>query len=170
MDGVLRWADRAAGIFAGIAALLAILMAGFVMLASIMRYLVGAPFAFTEELVGLLFTAMIFIGLPVCTMRRTHICVTIVPDLLKGQGRRWIDRIAYALVLLFCIWFGQLTLEYLQTTVALDARSAGSRLILWPWTAVLPASCLLSGVAAALRIIEPGQAQGAAEHAHTGAE
>ncbi|MCF3933257.1 TRAP transporter small permease subunit [Acuticoccus sp. M5D2P5] len=170
MTGVLRWADRLAAIFAGLAAILAILMAGFVMLSAIMRYLVGSPFAFTEELVGLLFTAMIFVGLPVCTMRRAHISVTIVPDLLKGAARRNLDRIAYALILVFCIWFGTLTLEYLETTLALDARSAGSRLILWPWTAVLPVSCLLSGLAAALRIIEPGGAHTIAEHAHRGAE
>ncbi len=118
MTQVLRWFDGAASVLAGLAALLAVIMSVFVVLSSVMRYLVGAPFAFTEELVGLLFTAMIFAGLPVCTLRRSHICVTIVPDLLGGASRRFVDRVAYALLFGFCVWFGVLTLEYLQTTLA----------------------------------------------------
>ena len=73
-------------------------MSLFVVLSSVMRYVVGAPFAFTEELVGLLFTAMIFAGMPVCTLRRTHISVTIIPDLLSDGSRRIVDRVAYAIL------------------------------------------------------------------------
>ncbi|ESR27470.1 TRAP transporter small permease [Lutibaculum baratangense] len=168
MQSVLRWSDRLAGLLAGTAAILAIAMSLFVVLSSIMRYFVGAPFAFTEELVGLLFTAMIFAGLPVCTLRRRHISVTIVPDLMPEAMRRFIDRVAYAIVAVFCVWFGILTWEYLQITIALDARSAGSRLLLWPWTAVLPLSCLLSGLAALLRMVAP--AEYLQDRTHRGAE
>ncbi|MBC6718609.1 TRAP transporter small permease subunit [Aurantimonas sp. DM33-3] len=168
MQPILRWSNRLASMLASIAAILAISMSIFVVLASVMRYLVGSPFAFTEELVGLLFTAMIFAGIPVATLRRSHIAVTIVPDLLGPVARRFIDRSAYAILAVFCLWFGMLTWDYLQITLALDARSAGSRLVLWPWTAVLPLSCFLSGLAALLRILVPES--GHEDRTHLGAE
>lgn len=155
MQGFLRWSDRVANLLAQVAASLAVAMSGFVALSAIMRYLLGSPFSFTEELVGLIFTAMIFAGIPVCTLRRSHISVTIVPDLLPKWGQRLLDRIAHAVIFLFCVWFGILTWDYLQLTVALNARTSGVQLILWPWTAVLPLSCFLSAIAAAIRIAVP---------------
>lgn len=154
----MHWANRLATVLSYIAAGLAVAMFAFVTLSSIMRYVIGSPFSFTEELVGLLFTAMIFAGLPVITLRQKHICVTIVPDLLPPRGKDIMQRLAHLLIFAFCLWFGKLTWDYLQTTIALDARSAGSRLILWPWTAVLPLSCALAGLAALFRVIGPADA------------
>ena len=155
MQGILRWSDRVATLLAQIAAGLAVAMSGFVALSAIMRYVLGSPFSFTEELVGLIFTAMVFAGIPIATLRRTHISVTIIPDLLPEWAQRLLDRVAHAVILLFCLWFGKLTWNYLQLTIALNARSSGVQLILWPWTAVLPLSCLLSAMAAAIRIAVP---------------
>lgn len=170
MTSILRWPDRLMTVIAGMGAVLAMTMALFVVLSSVMRYLFGSPFAFTEELVGLIFISIIFAGLPVCTLRQTHIAVTIVPDLLPERAKMLMNRVAYALVFLFCVWYGLLTLDYLKTTVVLDARSAGSRLALWPWTAVLPASCLLSALAALIRIVVPHGGVGATDQIHMGAE
>lgn len=167
MSGVLRWADWAATGLAAVGAILAMLMAAFVALSSIMRYVIGAPFGFTEELVGLLFTAIVFTGLPVCTLRKSHLSVTILPDLLPPAGKRIMDGVAHAIVFGFCVWFGLLTFEYLQTTLALNARSSGSRLLLWPWVAVLPTACFLSGLAALIRIVVPAQSE---DIVHQGAE
>lgn len=154
----MYWANRLATILAYLAAGLAVTMFAFVTLSSLMRYIIGSPFSFTEELVGLLFTAMIFAGIPVITLRQKHICVTIVPDLLSSRGKDFMLRVSHLLILVFCVWFGKLTWDYLQITVSLDARSAGSRLVLWPWTAVLPLSCALSGLAALFRVIGPASA------------
>lgn len=152
---LVRWADRIAWVLSAAAALIAMAMALFVVLASAMRYLVGAPFAFTEEIVGLLFIALIFLGFPACTLRQKHIRVTILPDLMPPRLRSLVDRIANALLVVFCVWFGYLTLDYMNTAIALDARSAGSRLLLWPWTAILPLSCALAGLAGLIRVIVP---------------
>ncbi|RKF12680.1 TRAP transporter small permease [Roseovarius spongiae] len=151
----MRWADTIANLLAQVAAGLAVAMSGFVALSAIMRYLFGAPFSFTEELVGLLFTAMIFAGIPACTLRRSHISVTIIPDLLPKWAQRQLDRLAHAVILFFCIWFGKLTWDYMQLTISLNARSSGVQLILWPWTAALPLSCFMAGLAALIRIAIP---------------
>ncbi|WP_205041982.1 TRAP transporter small permease [Rhodoligotrophos defluvii] len=155
MGRVVHWADRVASLLSAAAALVAMAMAVFVVLASTMRYLVGAPFAFTEEIVGLLFITMIFVGFPACTLREKHIRVTILPDLLPPPLRSLMDRVANGLLVVFCVWFGYLTLDYMNTAIALETRSAGSRLLLWPWTAVLPISCALAGLAGLIRMIVP---------------
>lgn len=155
MQNFLRWSDRIADLLAQVAAGLAVTMSVFVALSAIMRYLVGAPFSFTEELVGLIFTAMIFAGIPACTLRHSHISVSIVPDLMPEPVRRLLDRIAHVVILFFFLWFGKLTWDYLQLTIALNAHSSGVQLILWPWTAVLPLSCFLSALATVIRIAVP---------------
>lgn len=152
MHLVIRWADRLAGVMLVLSTITAILMTLFVVLASVMRYGLGSPFAFTEELVGLLFTTMIFLGVPICTLRNSHIAVTILPDMMRPRMRGIADRLASVLVVVFCVWFGYLSFGYMQTAIELDARSAGSRLLLWPWTAILPLSCLFAGIAALLRV------------------
>lgn len=149
------WADRAASILAGIAAVMAIIMASFVALSAMMRYILGSPFSFTEEFVGLIFIALVFTGMPICTLRRSHISVSIVPDMLRGRARHFVQRCSYVLILVFALWFGQLTWEYMQSMIELGARTHGVRLLLWPWTAILPISCFLVVIAALLRIIGP---------------
>jgi len=54
----------------------------FVSLSAIMRYVIGKPFGFTEELVGLLFAALVCLALPYVTARRNHIEITLIFDLL----------------------------------------------------------------------------------------
>lgn len=169
MQGFLRWSDRIGNLLAQIAAGLAVAMSGFVALSAIMRYLLGSPFSFTEELVGLIFTAMLFTGIPACTLRHSHISVTIIPDLLPEWGQRLLDRIAHAVIFLFCVWFGMLTWDYMQLTRTLNARTSGVQMILWPWTAVLPLSCFLSAIATAIRIAVPYD-KSLTDNVHLGAQ
>jgi TRAP-type C4-dicarboxylate transport system permease small subunit len=138
-----------------LSAVAAILMTVFVVLASTMRYAVGDPFSFTEELVGLLFTAMIFVGLPVCVYRQSNISVTIVTDLLPAGLRRIADIAALILMIIFFLWFAYLSFDYAKSLYQLGGRTTGSRLLLWPWAALMPVSCMLAAIAAAIRIVVP---------------
>lgn len=149
------WAEKLAAFLSVVSAGFAVVIAGFITLATLMRYLVGAPFSFTEEIVGLLFVGMVFTGLPGVTLRGKHISVTIIADSLGAAGRRFLARLASVGTLVFCLWFGWLSWDYLQITLDLDARTAGSRLILWPWTTIPPVACALAAIAAALRVLVP---------------
>lgn len=51
-------------------------MTALVALSAYMRYFVGSPFVFTEELVALLYLVMVFLTIPICAIRREHITVT----------------------------------------------------------------------------------------------
>lgn len=128
-----------------------ILLAGFVALSAFMRYLIGAPFAFTEEFVGLLFSAMVFLALPWCTHAGSHIRVTLLTDNLPPGWRRWSDLASTAFTVAFCLAFGWFSFEFAWTSYALNARSDIGRIPLWPWMMAMPAACLFMGVAAILR-------------------
>src|SRR3546814_20388170 len=64
----------------------------FVALSAVMRYVVGAPFSFTEEMVGLFFSALVLLALPYVTLHWQHIEVRILTDRLPPALRRWPDR------------------------------------------------------------------------------
>ena len=51
------------------------LMTALIVLSAIMRYFVGAPFNFSEELVGLLSCSMAFLALPIGLIAREHIAI-----------------------------------------------------------------------------------------------
>lgn len=128
-----------------------ILLAFFVALASFMRYLVGAPFAFTEEFVGLLFSAMVFLALPFCTHTGSHIRVTLLTDNLPPPWRGRAALASTILTVVFCIVFGWFAFEFAWTSYELNARSDIGRIPLWPWMMAMPVACLFMGVAAVLR-------------------
>jgi len=130
-----------------------ILLASFVALSSFMRYLVGAPFAFTEEFVGLLFSAMVFLALPYCTHTGSHIRVTLLTDNLPPSWRRVSTLASTIFTVVFCIVFGWFAFDFAWTSYALNARSDIGRIPLWPWMAAMPLTCAVMAVAAVLRYL-----------------
>jgi len=150
---IVKVADGLASILTILSAIPAILMSAFVVLATVMRYFWGAPFSFTEELVGLLFTAMVFIGLPACIYRKRNISVTLLVDAYPPAIRRLAHMASMLLIILFLGCFGFLSLDYAISLFELDGRTTGSRLLLWPWVVLMPLSCFFAILAAILRII-----------------
>ncbi|MEO8134296.1 MAG: TRAP transporter small permease subunit [Betaproteobacteria bacterium] len=124
-----------------------IALTALVALSAIMRYLIGSPFAFTEELVGLLFVAMVFPSLPYCTMRRSHIAVTLVTERLPARARFAAAVVADLLTLLFCGWFGVFAWGFVATTWRVKSRTDFGGILLWPWMAMMLVSCALIAAA-----------------------
>ena len=124
-----------------------ILITVFVALSSMMRYAIGKPFAFTEELVGLLFSTMVFLSLPYCTLRRRHIEVTLLTDRFPPALRRVSALTSALLVLLFCIWYGTFAWEFVLVSWQLHSKSDMGGILLWPWMASMFVSCVLIGAA-----------------------
>lgn len=134
-----------------VATLAAILVTGFVALSAIMRYVLGQPFSYTEELVGLLFATMVYLSLPYCTLHGRHIEVTIITDRFSAAGRRWCERASAALVLLFCGWYGSFAWEFVAVSWRLNAKSDMGGIVLWPWMASMLAACVLIAAAVMAR-------------------
>jgi TRAP-type C4-dicarboxylate transport system permease small subunit len=133
------------------------LLCAFVALAAFMRYFVSAPFAFTEELVGLLFSAMVFLALPYCTYAGRHIRVTLLTDHLPPAWRAGSAVASTMLTILVCAAFGWIAFDFAATSYALGARSDFARLPLWPWMAMMPLACLVMAIAALLRAGRPDE-------------
>src|SRR5690606_27234747 len=121
-------------------------LTAFVALSAIMRYVVHAPFAFTEELVGLLFAALVFLALPYVTLQRKHIEVTLVTDLFSAPVRRIADITAHLLVLIFCLWFGKYAFEFVLFSFELRSSTDLAGITLWPWMGTMVLACLLMGI------------------------
>ncbi|ROP99476.1 TRAP-type C4-dicarboxylate transport system permease small subunit [Stella humosa] len=151
MNVVWRSIDR---LFTGllwIGVVAGMLMTTFVVLASVMRYFVGAPFRFTEELVGLLFVAVAFIGLPWATLHNRHLRITLIPDKLPPAVRRITDKVAALLVIVFCAVFAAQSWEFAAFSLSLNARSDMGGIPLFPWMALMPIMCAAAGIGMLVR-------------------
>ncbi|MBX3596369.1 MAG: TRAP transporter small permease [Rhizobiaceae bacterium] len=128
---------------------------GLVVISVVMRYVVKSPFAFTEEVVGLFLISMAFLGMAHVTLKDSHIKVTLLYDLASQTTRNWLRRAGLVITAGFFAWLGILAYDYMQTALDLSARTLGSRLLLWPWTAILPLSCAVSCLAALVAAVAP---------------
>ena len=148
LDTSLAFASRA--LLCG-AALAVLAMTSLVALSVIMRYFVGSPFAFTEELVALLYLAMVFFTIPIATLRGEHIVVTLYVDRTGPNGRRLLGLAAGLVMVVFAAWFVYETAAFTALSRSLESRTDHVGMLLWPWMAIMPLTLALAGIIAAVR-------------------
>lgn len=127
-------------------------MTVLVVLSSVMRYFVGAPFRFTEEFVGLLFAAMAFLVWPLATLRNEHIEASFISSRLPERAQPFLRAISAAAMIAFCIIFGWHAYEFAALSLKLDARSDVADLSLFGWMAVMSLICVLVVIALVARM------------------
>ena len=153
MKAAFQFLERVTRLLMFVGALAGILLTCFVVLSSVMRYLVKAPFPFTEELVGLLFSAMIFLTLPYCTVKESHVCVTLVRDMLGGTLRRMADLAAAFFMVAFAAIFGILSYDFAAFSYELNSATEMGGIILFPWMGLMPLASVLMAVVAVFLIV-----------------
>ena len=115
-----------------------LLMAVLVITSAIMRYFVGRPFRFTEELVALLYMAMVYLAIPLVTARRAQITVSVLPERL-AQMLAGLLRVGSALVMVgFCTWFMIEAWDFSEYSRRLSSRTEQFDILLWPWMVLIP--------------------------------
>lgn len=122
----------------------------FVALSSIMRYVVGEPFGFTEELVGLLFAALVFLTLPYITVYRRHINISLITELFPSRARRIADMAGDLLTAVFGIWFGYYAFDFAAFSRSLGSRSDIAGITLWPWMSLMVMASVLIAIASVM--------------------
>lgn len=147
-EATIGWIAR---ILIYVATTAGILLTAFVALSAFMRYLVGSPFAFTEETVGLLFSAMVFLSLPYCSHAGTHIRVTLVTDHLPAAWQRRMALASTVFAVVFSLVYGYFAFDFAWTSLELNAKSDIGRIPLWPWMMAMPFACVVMGLAVLLR-------------------
>ena len=97
-----------------------VLLTVFVASSAVMRYVIGAPLHFTEELVGLLFLIGVALALPEASVRDEHIKVSLVTDALGARPRALALAIGRLTTLVFVVW-----LLWLALDASNEARTRG---------------------------------------------
>ena len=128
---------------------------GLVLAAVVMRYAVAAPFRFTEELAGLLLSAMAFLALPFAMAGNSNIRVTLLTERLGGVARRVAWVIGQAITVAFCAIFVWESWGIAEFTMRLNLMSEQARLPLGPWTLLMPAGFAVTGFIAAWVALRP---------------
>lgn len=142
----------------GLLALSAAACAGILALvvaAVVMRYAIAAPFRFTEELSGLLLSAMAFLALPFAMAGNANIRVSLLTDKLPPLGQRVAWVIGQAIMVAFCAIFAWEAWNIADFTMRLNLMSEQARLPLTPWTMLMPACVAFTGFIAAWLALRP---------------
>ncbi len=131
-----------------VAAAAALTMTTLVVVASFMRYIVGSPFRFTEELVALLYVAMMFFTMPHGTIMRQHITVPMLVDRAAARTRHCLHVVAALATVAFAVWFTIEAYQFAAFSQEIGARSEQFDFLLWPWMGLMPAAMGLVAVIA----------------------
>lgn len=104
------------------------------------------PLYFTEEVVGLLLSVSLFLALPMVTLKAGHVRVSIVESAIKGWGRSALAVLAACVGIGFCAWVTYEAMDWLAFALRLNLKTETSRILLFPWMALMPLSLGLTGV------------------------
>jgi TRAP-type C4-dicarboxylate transport system permease small subunit len=150
IDRVILWVTRA---LAALGAACVAAMAALVVLAVAMRYAAGAPFAFTEELAGLLMVSAVFLGLPFVLAMHAHIRVGLVSDRNRGWLRRLLWVLGQLVFVAFAAVFFRDALADARFTLLLNLRSEVARIPLAPFVIGMAGGVGLAGLVAAWQML-----------------
>lgn len=147
-----RGLESLAFVFASFAALGMVGIVGLIFTSVVMRKFANSPLHITEEVVGLLLSVSLFLGLPLVTLRAKHVRVSILIENVSEQTRRVLDRIGLVLGLVFFAWIVFEAIPWWEFAHRLNLKTETSRILLYPWMALLPVSLSLTGLILAARL------------------
>lgn len=122
----------------GIAAIVCIISASVVM-----RKL-GTPLHVTEEVVGLLLSVSLLLALPMVTLRSKHVRVALLINAASGAWRQALRVLGLLLTLVFFGWLMIEVVPWFEFAYDRNLKTQTSRLLLYPWMAVMPVSISLT--------------------------
>lgn len=145
----------------GIAAIVAIIATSVVM-----RKL-GTPLHMTEEVVGLILSVSLLLALPMVTLRAQHVRVALIANAVTGSAQVALRFLALLLSLGFFGWLMVEVVPWFEFAFDRNLKTQTSRLLLYPWMAVMPASFVLTMAILAARLVgilpEPAAGNGETE-------
>lgn len=153
MNALERLFFRVAWLMAYVGAIALLAMTALVVIASVMRYFVGKPFDFTEELVALLYMSMVFLAIPLVTLKQSHICVSVMPQRLQVALGGLLRAGSAVVMLAFCTWFTIEAYGYVEHSRRLHSRSEQVDFLLWPWMAVIPVTMGFVAIIVVLHVL-----------------
>ncbi|MEM8663740.1 MAG: TRAP transporter small permease [Pseudomonadota bacterium] len=130
-----------------------------VLAAVVMRYGVGAPFRFTEELSGLLLASTVFLTLPLTVAAHHNIRVNLLADRLHGVWRRLLWVLGQLILLAFAGVFAWQAWASTAFTLRLNLSSDVARVPLGPFMIVMTGAMMLVAAIATWQALRPPPAR-----------
>ncbi len=137
-----------------LACLSAVIMATLVITGTVMRYFLGSPMMFSDELVGFMFVSMAFLAFPMGLLKKRHISVDLVVRNIDYPVRRFIDLVAVIIFITFAVIFIYQSYDFADFSREINARSDIGALLVWPWMMLMPASMVVAILVALFQLID----------------
>ncbi len=109
----------------------------------VLRKFFDTPLFFTEELVGLLMSAGLFLALPMATINGQHIRITLLLDAIKTKAPRAFKLVTLCGLLVgigFTGWILYEALPWMDFAIRRGLKSETARILLYPLMSVVPIS------------------------------
>lgn len=136
-----------------VAALAMVGIVAIIVTGVIMRRFANMPLHITEDVVGLMLSAVLFLGLPLVTLRSQHVRVSIVADALTARFDTALRLAAMLVGVLFFGWILLESLPWFEFAWKRGLKTETARILLYPWMAVLPLSVGLTFVIYSARLL-----------------
>jgi TRAP-type transport system small permease protein len=108
------------------------------------RYVLKSPLSFSEELVGLFLSSMLFLSLPFINSSDKNVKINLVTNIVQVEYRPWLLIIAHSISIIFCSWMLIEAIDWMEFAIRLNLKTENSRIMLSPWMAILPLSFFMS--------------------------
>lgn len=125
---------------------------GIIVTSVFMRKFANSPVHVTEEVVGLLLSASLFLGLPMVTLKAKHVRVSLLSDALRDGKHHLLQSLALLVGLAFFAWLTLEAIPWWEFAHRLNLKTETSRILLHPWMLVVPVSLSLTGLIYAARL------------------
>jgi TRAP-type C4-dicarboxylate transport system permease small subunit len=162
MDGFLAFSQRIkmliGSVLGTVAAVTMMILTGFALLEIVRRYIFGAAYEWGNDALVLGMIGTVSLYFCVTQIRRSHLVMSAVVQLLHARGFfktvGILQIVVSALVVVFCVTIGVTGWSTLTYSWERDLRSYSLILPLWPFFVTLMVGFLLMGFLAFLQLIE----------------
>ncbi|WIY24499.1 TRAP transporter small permease [Parasedimentitalea psychrophila] len=129
---------------AGAAALGMVTIVGVIVTSVLMRKFANSPLHITEEVVGLLLSVSLFLGLPMVTLRAKHVRIALVANMFKGKWHVAVQIVALMIGVGFFTWLIVESIPWFEFAFKRNLKTETTRILLYPWMALMPLSLSLT--------------------------
>ena len=132
----------------------AVVLTAFVLLSVFMRYFLGAPFHFTEDVVSLLFLATSFLSIPITAHRRSYIRISVVTQVLPKRIQDAVAVLASLVFLVFVLWFCRDAWAITSFSYEIGAQTETAEIPIAPWQLLMPIAMAVVALICIVQLIE----------------
>lgn len=115
-------------------------MTALVFTSTLMRYLLGSPITFSDELAGLLFFSGAFLALPYVLLENKHVSIDFMTKVSSIKLRKASSLVASLTTATFAFIFIYQSWDFMAFSYQIQSKSEISGILLWPWMALMPLS------------------------------